>query len=158
VRQALVAMAFILALGCSDSDNPDLTGAAPDCSVTSMGQDRFGYLICTDDQAQVVECPDYCPGVAPACVTRCTDGHVSNGPDWVCPCSGDSCFRVVQNQVRLCPGCGDGVIEGAEQCEGAENQVPDLAGQDCVSMGCTGGTLACSFTCTFDLTSCTGCP
>ncbi len=46
--------------------------------------------------------------------------------------------------------CGDQVIEGNEQCEGT-----DLAGADCVSLGFSGGDLACADDCTYDTGACT---
>lgn len=45
--------------------------------------------------------------------------------------------------------CGDGIIEGGEECEGA-----DLDGQSCISFGFTGGTLTCDANCLFDKTQC----
>src|SRR5262249_54948232 len=49
------------------------------------------------------------------------------------------------------PGtCGDGVATGEEVCDGV-----DLRGQTCVSLGFTGGTLACLAACNgFDSTNC----
>jgi hypothetical protein len=47
--------------------------------------------------------------------------------------------------------CGNGIIDGGEQCEG-----PDLAGQSCADLGYTGGTLACDPTiCIYDTSACT---
>jgi glucose/arabinose dehydrogenase/PKD repeat protein len=48
--------------------------------------------------------------------------------------------------------CGDGVIEGPEECDGA-----DLAGATCTDVGCSGGTPIC-VSCTVDYGTCTGCP
>jgi hypothetical protein len=49
--------------------------------------------------------------------------------------------------------CGDNIAEGTEVCDGT-----DLAGEDCVSQGFTGGTLTCLEDCSgFDKSSCTGC-
>lgn len=45
--------------------------------------------------------------------------------------------------------CGNGVIEGTEECDDT-----NLAGNDCQDRGFLGGTLACSGTCTFDETGC----
>jgi len=45
--------------------------------------------------------------------------------------------------------CGDGVIEGDEDCEG-----DDLAGQTCESLGFLGGELSCDEDCSFDITGC----
>jgi len=48
------------------------------------------------------------------------------------------------------PVCGNGVVETGEQCDGG-----NLNGQTCVGLGFTGGTLACSGSCTFDTSGCT---
>ena len=49
--------------------------------------------------------------------------------------------------------CGNGIIEPPEDCDGT-----NLGGQTCVSLGFTGGTLACATDCTFDTSGCTGTP
>ena len=46
--------------------------------------------------------------------------------------------------------CGDGVITEGEECDGS-----NLDGKTCVSLGYTGGTLACKADCTFDKSACT---
>lgn len=47
--------------------------------------------------------------------------------------------------------CGDGVVEGSEQCDGE-----DLNGQSCEDVGnYIGGTLGCDTDCTFDTSLCT---
>ncbi len=49
------------------------------------------------------------------------------------------------------PVCGDGVVQGAEACDGN-----DLDGEACEDMGAFGGgTLACAEDCTFDTSACT---
>lgn len=45
--------------------------------------------------------------------------------------------------------CPNGSVHPGEECDGA-----DLAGQTCLSLGFTGGSLACSPQCTFDTSSC----
>ncbi len=45
--------------------------------------------------------------------------------------------------------CGDGVVDVGEQCDGA-----NLDDQSCATQGFHGGLLACTGTCTFDLTGC----
>jgi len=45
--------------------------------------------------------------------------------------------------------CGNGVIEGGEDCEGA-----DLGGQTCESLGYGPGILTCDIACSFDTTQC----
>jgi hypothetical protein len=50
-------------------------------------------------------------------------------------------------------GCGDTIIVLPEQCEGS-----DFNGQDCVSLGYSGGgTLSCKSDCTFDTSNCIYC-
>src|SRR5690606_30542439 len=47
------------------------------------------------------------------------------------------------------PVCGDGVVEGAEDCDGT-----DLGGRTCGDEGFASGTLACASDCTFDTSMC----
>lgn len=51
------------------------------------------------------------------------------------------------------PGCGDGVIQPGEECDGAS-----LNNHTCVSRGFFGGTLSCNPDCTFNLSQCTVVP
>jgi cysteine-rich repeat protein len=46
--------------------------------------------------------------------------------------------------------CGNGRIEGTEECEGM-----DLDGETCITQGYLGGTLVCATDCTFDKSACT---
>jgi uncharacterized protein YjiK len=48
--------------------------------------------------------------------------------------------------------CGDGVLDPGEACDSAL-----LGGATCADRGCTGGTPACSSSCTVDYSACTGC-
>jgi hypothetical protein len=45
--------------------------------------------------------------------------------------------------------CGDGIAEADETCDGA-----DLKGEDCVTLGFTGGELNCDRACEFDTSAC----
>ena len=52
---------------------------------------------------------------------------------------------------RVRTACGNGTIEGNEQCDGG-----DLGGATCTSLGYSGGgTLACTAACVFDTSGCT---
>ncbi|MBU1219457.1 hypothetical protein KKF34_18615 [Myxococcota bacterium] len=53
----------------------------------------------------------------------------------------------------IAPVCGDGNVEGNEQCDGT-----DMGGLDCTTVGgsYTGGTLGCDADCTYDYSACTG--
>jgi hypothetical protein len=163
VKHLLLLMTLLTALACS-GDSGSGGAFPPACGVDAEPANRFGYLTCTVDENPappeeppdlgVIECPSFCPGVALVCMTRCLDGNLANGPQWACPCDGNPCWRVVAGVLRSCPGCGDGVREGDEECDDK-----DLGGMTCMDRGCTGGgVLACSASCTFDESGCTGCP
>jgi hypothetical protein len=49
--------------------------------------------------------------------------------------------------------CGNGIIEGGEDCEGE-----DLGGATCESLGYGPGTLSCDIACTFDTSGCSPAP
>lgn len=63
---------------------------------------------------------------------------------------GLSVFTITAERSATAPAiaCGNNMREGAEECDGS-----DLAGQNCVSKGFTGGTLKCS-SCLFDVSGC----
>jgi hypothetical protein len=48
--------------------------------------------------------------------------------------------------------CGDGVVEGTEQCDGT-----NLSSKTCATQGFNGGTLKCNATCQFDTSECDHC-
>jgi hypothetical protein len=58
-------------------------------------------------------------------------------------------FRIVKAGAV----CGDGLREGAEECDGT-----DLGGGACADVGCTGGTPTCTAACALDYATCAGCP
>lgn len=64
---------------------------------------------------------------------------------------GDDCDFDVSGCRGEGPACGDGQVEGTEQCDGAE-----LGGQSCEGLGFPSGTLACNADCTFDSSMCGG--
>ena len=61
------------------------------------------------------------------------------------------CFDACEGSlIPGCPVCGDGAINGTEQCDGAA-----LNGHTCQSRNYDGGTLACTASCALDTTGCT---
>lgn len=56
---------------------------------------------------------------------------------------------IIQATVKIAV-CGNGIIEGEEQCEGT-----NLAGKTCLGLGFGGGNLRCTSACTLDISGCT---
>ncbi|MEK7471254.1 MAG: dockerin type I domain-containing protein [Patescibacteria group bacterium] len=50
----------------------------------------------------------------------------------------------------IVPGCGDGIIESGEECDGS-----NLNSKNCSTQGFSGGTLSCTASCTFNTLACT---
>lgn len=136
--------------GSEGCDGADFGGG--DC--ISMGFEG-GELTCTDQCSLSTE----------SCV-GCGDG-ILNG-DEVCDgadvgtadCEGqglteglllcnDDCSGFDTSQCGPEPFCGDGQIDGDEQCDGA-----DLGAGTCVNQGFISGDIACAADCTYDTTTC----
>ncbi len=66
-------------------------------------------------------------------------------------CSVPLAVRAITVEISaVVPGCGDGVVAGDEQCDGANVQ-----GASCTSLGFVSGTLSCTSACTFNTIACT---
>ena len=73
-------------------------------------------------------------------------------PKWMVPVLGALALLCLARPGPLLAACGDGHVDGNEQCDGA-----DLGGKTCtdVTSGfAQGGTLTCKADCTFDTTDC----
>jgi len=66
-------------------------------------------------------------------------------------CSAGCAFETSGCAPFPAPTCGNGVVDGLEQCDGAE-----LAGETCVTLGYARGTLACGAGCAFATGACEG--
>ncbi|MEZ4366717.1 MAG: hypothetical protein R2939_10575 [Kofleriaceae bacterium] len=68
------------------------------------------------------------------------------------------CRSTCRFDTSACEGiCGDGVLEGPEDCEPALDEVPvQLGGATCSDVGYYGGTLGCNASCRFDVLACEG--
>ncbi len=101
-----------------------------------------------------------CPSVPKGadCIFQLGDGQKVCGflcDSTVCP---PGLYCVEGDGAKYCtseaqPICGDGKVEGAEDCDGAA-----LNGKDCQALGYDGGTLKCGGSCGFDTSGCTGTP
>lgn len=141
------------AYGTEACDGADLEGQ--DCA--SFGFDG-GTLVCADDCSGFDSsgCIDYDCCFAnggtgcnvDACeATVCAIDSFCCDTNWDNICVGEAFDFCPEICV---PVCGDGTIQGLEQCDGA-----NLDFQDCTTQGFDGGTLACDpVTCQYDLSDC----
>ena len=63
----------------------------------------------------------------------------------------DSTASIVAN-FRNSATCGNGILEGGEECDGL-----DLGGASCSAVGCSSGAPTCSSSCTLDYSACSTC-
>jgi hypothetical protein len=120
-------------------------GCAADCTAFDISGCTVGP-VCGD---KVAEPPEVCDGTDLAgddCLSQGFTGGTLG-------CAAD-CTAFDISGCAVGPVCGDNVAVPPEVCDGR-----DLAGEDCLSQGFTGGTLACNASCdNVDLTGCTGVP
>ena len=100
----------------------------------------------------VVESGEDCDGADLASIYRFSSNCLQHGGrDLRIPCLPDCSL-----DFGICEragACSDGVIQpDFEDCDGA-----DLGGADCVSLGHSGGTLACGYFCRYEVTGCERC-
>ncbi len=106
---------------------------------------RFDTSKCVTCGDGVIEAGEQCDGAALGGATCETLGYGSGTLS--CNTGATGCtFNVSACTAK----CGNGIIEGDEQCD--ENAFP--AGETCASLGYGVGTLACSATCKLILTGC----
>ena len=134
VSQGFEAGTLACAADCSAFDTTACGDLGADCCVA------HGSPGCTDDVCEASVC-----ALDAFCCNNTWDGQ----------CAGEALAD--PNCFAACGGaavCGDDLAQGAEACDGT-----DLLGQDCVTQGFDGGTLACAGDCTgFDTTACTNDP
>ncbi|MBU1537319.1 hypothetical protein KKF84_18535, partial [Myxococcota bacterium] len=164
---------LILSFGCkqesgtSDSCGDGVIDVGEECDGINLGGDTcasLGYhggTLACDDQCNLIlteceaagQCGDdiiqtqfgeTCePGIS---TENCNElGHGSGEATCDANCHWD---------LTNCSGaasCGDGVVEGIEECE-----AEDMNGQTCLTLGYYGGTLACTPQCIFNTSSCEG--
>jgi hypothetical protein len=140
----LFGICALLVVGCG-SDAERLGGEGQSCypnhtcdvGLTCVDSVCVAAQICGDGVCSVGEVADGCPEDC-SDQPSCGDG-ICNAGESVATCP-----------VDCTPRCDDGVVEGAEACDGAE-----LGPETCVTQGYSGGVLACSSNClSFDFAGC----
>jgi cysteine-rich repeat protein len=117
--------------GCDDGNKIGGDGCSAECTPETPPSCNDGS---TNGDETGVDCGGSCDG--------CPEGSA---------CSGDN-----DCQSHICVGgicqptqCGDGVINGNEECDGA-----NLGGATCTDLGFPGGTLSCNASCNFGTSGC----
>jgi hypothetical protein len=113
----------------------------------------------------VLACDPECNHITDACFT-CGDGDIGLGEacdgaefgtasctslgfgSGALSCSAD-CQTIDDSGCVPLPSCGDGMLNGGELCDGVQ-----LGGATCQSQGFDLGTIACTNSCTLDVTAC----
>ena len=146
---------------CSDLDGNGISGEPGDFSGGALActgaclLDTSGCFKCGDGVKNGLESCDgvgLCgaPGVdcgspAPTCADFGFESKPGQGLGCKAGCAWDLSGCVTTS-------CGNGVIDGAEQCDGTQ-----LNGKQCADLGFNGGTLACKPDCTYDTSGCGYC-
>src|SRR5262249_51964212 len=115
--------------------------------------------LCGCLQATSVDCADgtLCPAGTQCgpdgagCVTQAQRDACGGKPDGATCALAGAGDAACRGQVCRAIACGNGFIEGLEQCDGAA-----LGAHTCETEGYYGGTIACTPSCTLDLSLCTG--
>ena len=137
---------------CDDGVNDGSYGACnPDCSFAPYcGDGSLAENEGCDDGNQIED--DGC--TVKCTLATCGDGIVQEGeqcdglgPDAACPMPEFDggllqCTAACTLDTSACVGCGNGVLDGTEICDGA-----DVGGASCEGLGFDGGQIACNTNC-----------
>jgi cysteine-rich repeat protein len=118
---------------CDDGNIVSGDGCRADC----QSDERCGNAVLDPQRNEGCDCGD---GSQSSLPPGCTGPNSDTTPGATCT-----------SQCKIV-GCGDGAINGLEQCEGT-----NLGGKTCADVGFYGGTLQCNAQlCRFDTSGCTG--
>jgi len=161
--------------GCREEGNPCGSDGSSCCPGLECKNDK-----CIKESFQCKENGESCGGSNECCPGLECEGGQCKEPSVDCKwqkedCGGGSCDSEEREYICGPEGCQEGecsdretkcmtdavckevslscnpngMIEGAEQCDGEE-----LGGENCESLGYSGGDLSCSSFCTFDTSDC----
>ncbi|MBP6628818.1 MAG: DUF4215 domain-containing protein [Kofleriaceae bacterium] len=116
---------------------------------------RYDFAGCTGRCGDgVVTGPEECDGAVPAALDSCGEHGFHDEADPV------TCGTDCRYDLTACDQfCGDGVVSGDEQCDGAALGVLDSSGDgavDCKDLGYYQGALSCLPNCQRNLAACAG--
>lgn len=142
--------------GAAETESsPDDTGTTTTATTTTTTTTTTSSSSSDDTPTYEPICGDGMAEEDEACDGDDLRGQTCPGLDFdggVLGCLAD-CTAFDTSGCTVAPFCGDGIVNGTEQCDGA-----DLAGQSCQSLGWDMGALACSGSCTFDTSNCANAP
>lgn len=154
---AIVAAAALLGVACGDDGMgaSGLSGGSQSAGQTSMASSGF-----SSSMGETAENPttsgnsvgDTSSSGEPETTTPMTSTTGVPGTTTGVPDTTTGVPDTTTNDPTNVAMCGNGVIDGTEQCDGA-----NLNGFTCEALGNAGGTLQCDpVTCTFDTQLCEG--
>jgi hypothetical protein len=148
--------------GAEACDGDDLAGATCESEGFDGGEIACA-ADCTLDTSECFACGDGVVGGAEECDcggnactaaelggNECTDLQNNSGEEFT---GGDlGCTAACLFDTSACTGCGDGVANGNEDCDGV-----DLGAGECLDLGWLGGgSLSCNADCSYDDAACIG--
>jgi cysteine-rich repeat protein len=163
---------------CDDANDVDGDGCDSNCTTTACGNGIQTKDEGCDDGNDVDgdTCDSNC--TTPGCgngvqdpTEMCDDGNPDSGDGCDANCTPTGCGNGVLTGTEACDDgntmnndgcsstcvieCGNGQVTGAEECDGT-----NFLGQNCITRGYIGGTIACTSECMLDVSACVspGCP
>ncbi len=157
---------------CDDANDVDGDGCDSDCSLTGCGNGIVTKNEGCDDGNDVDGdgCTNACAvagcgdGVSNP-TEECDDGNPDSGDGCDANCRPTGCGNGVLTDPEACDDgnlvnndgcsstcvieCGNGQVSGAEECDGS-----NFLGQNCITRGFIGGTIACTSSCMLDTSAC----